>query len=132
MSSKTHIKTVYGHGEDGQLINDTGAILPVGVSADRFSPYQMLLGALSYCLYLTHVSLAEKMSVEHTEVIIDVTGTKRDAKVSTLEHVMVDVVGKGVTDQKKFERAFEIATRYCSVFNTISQVAKIEWNIRYE
>ena len=55
MSSKTHIKTVYGHGEDGQLINDTGAILPVGVSADRFSPYQMLVGALSYCLYLTHV-----------------------------------------------------------------------------
>ena len=44
--------------------------------------------------------------------------------MSTLEHVMIDVLAKGVNDQKKFERSFEIATRYCSVFNTISQVVK--------
>ncbi|HHU88777.1 MAG: OsmC family protein [Sphaerochaetaceae bacterium] len=131
MGSKTHIKTVYGHTE-GQLINDLGATLPLGLDGDKFSPYQMLLGALSYCLFLTYESLAEKMAVEHTSVEIDITGVKRDDKVSTLEHVMIDVLAKGVNDQKKFERSFEIATRYCSVFNTISQVAKIEWKIRYE
>lgn len=131
MGSRTHIKTVYGN-KEGQLINDFGTSLPLGVGENKFSPYQMLLGALSYCLFLTYESLAEKMGVEHTSVEIDVTGVKRDDKVGTLEHVMVDVLAKGVNDQKKFERSFEIATRYCSVFNTISQVAKIEWKISYE
>ncbi|MFA5468122.1 MAG: OsmC family protein [Sphaerochaetaceae bacterium] len=131
MGSKTHVIAKYGK-SDGRLITDTAASVALGRSSEKFSPYELLLGALSYCLFLTYQSLAEKMQVEHTSVDIDITGVKRDAKVSTLEHVDLLVVAKGVNDEKKFDKAFEIATRYCSVFNTISQVAKIDWKIRYE
>ena len=106
--------------------------MPLGrSSADTFSAYELLLGGLSHCLFSTYESMAEKMQVEYSGLDMNITGVKRDEKVATLKTVDIDVLAKGVTDQDKFAKAFEIATRYCSIFTTISKVAEMRWNITY-
>jgi putative redox protein len=130
MGSKTHIRTQY-HGAEGRLVSDSGAITALGTSAETFAPYELLLGGLSFCLYSTFESVAEKMRLAYKEVEIHVTGVKRDEPVATLETCELTVSAKGVDDQAKFTRAFEISTRYCSVYHTISKVAKMSWTVTF-
>ncbi len=130
MGSKTHIVSKFAK-HDGRLITDSGASVTLGTRAETFSAYELLLGGLSHCLFSTYESMAEKMQLEYSGMDMNVTGVKRDEKVATLQTVDIEVLAKGVVDQAKFEKAFEISTRYCSIFNTLSQVAKMRWNITY-
>lgn len=130
MKQKIHIVSQF-NGSDGQLITDSGATVAMGRSAEKFAPYELLLGGLSYCLYSTFESIAEKMQLVYGAVELDIAGVKRDEKVATLEMVTINVEAKGIEDQEKFNKAVEISTRYCSVFQTISKVAKIDWHISF-
>ncbi|MDD3823661.1 MAG: OsmC family protein [Sphaerochaetaceae bacterium] len=130
MAKKIHTLAQFGM-EDGKLITDSGATLGLGEQAHEFAPYELLLGALSYCLFSTFVSIAQKMQLEYTGVDLDVNGVKRDEKVATLETCDITVTAKGVTDQGKFNKAFEIATRYCSIFQTLSKVATMRWTTTF-
>ena len=130
MGSKTHIVSKFAK-HDGRLITDSGASVTLGTRAETFSAYELLLGGLSHCLFSTYESMAVKMQVEYSGLDMNITGVKRDEKVATLKTVDIDVLAKGVTDQDKFAKAFEIATRYCSIFTTISKVAEMRWNITY-
>lgn len=95
------------------------------------SPYDYLLGALSGCLFATFAELAVKMKVEWEDVRFDVHGEKRESPPTTLDWVKIDVTAKNVADEAKFTRAFETATRYCSIFTTISKVAEMSWDITF-
>ena len=59
-------------------------------------------------------------------------GRKRDEKVATLETCHIKVKVKGASDKEKVKKAFEVATRYCSVFHTLSKVAEMTWEIDFE
>ena len=130
MEQKIHVSTQYQQ-EEGKLVADSGSSLLLGRSEGAFAPYELLLGGLSYCLYSTFLSIAEKMQLTYGDVALDINGVKRDEKVATLKTVTIAVTAKGVEDQGKFEKAFEISTRYCSVFQTISKVADITWDITF-
>lgn len=130
MGQQTHIVSKFAQ-KDGRLITDSGASVALGPADDAFAPYELLLGGLSYCLFSTFVSIAEKMQLSYEGLDMHVTGVKRDEKVATLKTCSIDVTAKGVENQDKFKKAFEISTRYCSVFQTISKVADMKWNIEY-
>jgi putative redox protein len=66
------------------------------------------------------------MRLSYDSAQMDVSGVKRDADVATLETCSVEMVIQGGSDKTKLERAFDIATRYCSVYQTISQVAEMK------
>lgn len=130
MGDKTHIFTSYTP-TSGVLTTDSGTKLSIGSSQGSVRAYEMLLGGLSHCLFSTFQSLAEKMQVSYERVDLDIVGIKRDEKVATLETVTIEVTAEGINDHDKFTKSFEISTRYCSVYNTISHVAKIEWNVTF-
>lgn len=130
MGQKTHIVSQFGITE-GTLVSDSGATVGLGSANGAFAPYELLLGGLSYCLFSTFVSIAEKMQLAYEGMDMHITGIKRDEKVATLETCSIEVKAKGVEDENKFKKAFEISTRYCSVFQTISKVAKMDWNIDF-
>lgn len=92
-------------------------------------PYEYLLGALSGCFYLTMLSI--KHAVRWEEVEITVTGTKRDTAPTTLEKTVIAITATGVTDKAEFETLADSAAKECSIFNTISQVSKMEITISY-
>jgi putative redox protein len=130
MGSRTHIVSHFGT-NSGKLVTDSGAAVALGHEAGTFAPYELLLGGLSYCLFRTFESMVEKMQVTFTGLDMDIEGIKRDEKVATLQTCRIAVTAKGVTDQAKFSKAFEISTRYCSVFQTLSKVATMSWDITY-
>jgi len=115
----------------GKLVTDSGAAVALGHEASTFAPYELLLGGLSYCLFRTFEDIAAKMQLAYEGVDMHVDGEKREEKVATLEFCKVSLRAKGVTDQEKFKKAFDIATRYCSVYNTISKVATMSWSVEF-
>lgn len=131
MGQKIHIKAKYGDSSDGQVITDRGASVKLGLDDASFRPYEMTLGGLSYCLKLTLLSIKEKMQLTYSSLEMDIEGIKRDDKVAMLEFCNVSVKVKDASDQQKFEKAFEISTRYCSTYQTIAQVATMSYTIEY-
>ncbi len=93
--------------------------------------YDYLFGALSSCLFATFDALAKKMRVTWGQVDFVVDGEKRKESPPTLKWVSIKATAKGVEDEEKFLRAFETATRYCSVYTTISQVAEMTWSVDF-
>ena len=130
MGKKIHIVSQFD-GPEGRLVTDTGAKVALGQSAEKFAPYELLLGGLSFCLHSTFESIAEKMQVTYEHIDMHVTGVKREDKVATLETCEIAVEVAGTADQEKFTKAFEISTRYCSVYHTISKVADMSWTVTF-
>ncbi|MDC7245344.1 MAG: OsmC family protein [Sphaerochaetaceae bacterium] len=131
MGETTHIRSDYNQ-SDGTLLTDRGSTVPLSNAQDGFAPYELLLGGLSFCLFKTYESIAQKMKFTYDGVSMDITGIKSDEKVALLKTVRIDVVAKGVEEKAKFTKAFEIATRYCSVFNTLSKIAEMKWDIDFQ
>lgn len=126
MGTKQHVIADF-YGDRWRTVNDRGSQILIGKADGKSEPYDLLLGALSGCLYATLESIFEKMQITCKGTLFDISGEKRDDKVATLATCHVDVTFIGATDQAKATKAFEIATRYCSVFQTISKVAEMSW-----
>jgi putative redox protein len=131
MGSKIHIITQYGK-HSGKLVTDSGAAVALGYESATFAPYELLLGGLSYCTFRTYESVAEKMQLAYTGMDIHVDGVKGDDKIGMLVTVHLKVIAKGVQDEEKFKKAFDIATRYCSMYNTLGKVATMTWDVTFE
>ncbi len=99
--------------------------------SEESAPYDYLLGALSGCLFKTFEDIAVKMRVSWEHVSFDVQGEKRDEVPTTLKQVSIIVHATGVDNQKKFTKAFEAATRYCSIYQTISLVSEMHWSVDF-
>lgn len=127
MGEKKHIKADFAS-KGYQFTTDMGGVHPFGTHS---GPYDYLLGALAGCLFYTFEELAEKMRFTYEHVGIEVDGTKRDAIPTTLEQVTLRVEARGVDNQQKFLKAFETATRYCSIYQTISQVSQMSWSVEF-
>ncbi|MGI6433093.1 MAG: OsmC family protein [Sphaerochaetaceae bacterium] len=130
MADTTHILSTFTP-TGGTLTTDANSVLAIGQGEGKFRAYEMLLGALSHCVFSTFESIAEKMQFSYEKVDLDITGVKRDEKVALLKTVAINITASGVDDQQKFSKAFEIATRYCSIFQTLSHVAKMSWEISF-
>ncbi len=130
MGEAIHIRTNYTQ-HDGVLVTDKGTKVSLGREDGTVAPYELLLGGLSYCLFRTFESVSEKMKAEYAGMDMEITGVKGDDKIGMLTNVDLTVSVTGAADEKKITKAFEIATRYCSVFNTLGKIAEMKWEISF-
>ncbi|MDP3386014.1 MAG: OsmC family protein [Eubacteriales bacterium] len=114
----------------GQLITDNHTI-DIGTEKGSLAPYDMLLGALASCYYSTFLDVVNKKKLSFDKVDIIVTGEKREEIPTTLKWVNLDIKILGAASQKGIVKAGEMAAKYCSVYQTISHVADMKWNISF-
>jgi len=131
MGNKQHVIADF-YDTRWRTVNDIGTEIQIGSDPGKAAPYDLLLGALSGCLYSTFESILEKMQVSVKGTRFDIYGEKRDEKVATLKECHVDVTVIGAEDEQKAKKAMEIATRYCSIYQTLSKVAEMSWEIAFE
>ena len=123
------IKTNY---EPEQAILDTDrATLRIGSKAGEFAAYDLLLGALSACFYANLNDILEKRKEETSSIEIVVTGEKRTEVPTTLEWVNLEITVTGDVNEKQFLRSVDLAAKYCSVHETISKVAKMTHEVKF-
>ena len=105
--------------------------VPIGSEAGTLAPYDMMLGALGSCYYANFRGIAEKMRLAYERVEISVHGVKREEIPTLLQEVEMVVTVYGAPEQNGFARAAELSGKYCSVHETIAQVAKIHTELRF-
>ena len=132
MGSKVHSRVEFENTFKGTGKCDNGHTVPIGLGGA--APYDLLTMALSSCLYSTFLDIMAKKKIEFDGAEIDVTGEKRDEVPTTRKHRKVTVrVKKLATDSKAgVEKSFELATKYCSVYQTLSKVSKMDWEVIFE
>lgn len=124
--SETRVSLDFGRAFEGQLTTHYGKTR-VGRSREEgtLRPYDLMLGALGACYYATFVDIADKMRLEYERAEIQIRGVKREEVPTTLKTVEMVFTIHGAKGAKGFERAAELAGKYCSVHETISKVADI-------
>ncbi len=131
MGAKQHVVADF-YQDRWRTVNDRGNEIQIGYGEGKSAPYDLLLGALSGCLYATFESILEKMQITVRGTKFDIRGEKRDDKIATLKECHVEVSITGAEDETKARKAFEIATRYCSIYQTLSKIAEMSWNVTFE
>ncbi len=71
------------------------------------------------------------MRVSWEHVSFEVHAEKREDVPTMLRELSITVEATGVDNQKKFSKAFETATRYCSIYQTISGVSEMHWSVDF-
>lgn len=95
-------------------------------------PYPLLLSALGSCFYATFLEIASKLRVTFDRATIELEGNKRDQEVATLEHVIMVVRIKNPSDEKKLTRCVDLGAKFCSIHETIKQIATIDIQVIFE
>ena len=130
--SETRIGMTFEREFSGELKAEKGRA-HIGKGSDNsLKPYDLMLGALGSCYYHTFVDIADKMRLEYESARIGIHGVKREEVPTTLKTVDMEFVIHGAKDQKGFERAAELAAKYCSVHETISKVADIKIDLKFD
>jgi putative redox protein len=114
----------------GELVTSR-ATVPIGAGEGRLSPYDMLLGALSSCLYATFLGIAEKKRISFESIDIEVTGEKRTEVPTTLEWCKVVFKIKGAQKEKGLVQAGALAAEYCSIYQTLAHVADMSLDVEF-
>lgn len=128
--SETTVKLSFQRSFSGRL-DAPQASIPLGKEEGQLRPYDLLLGALGSCFYSTFLGIADKMRLDYTEADLFIHGIKREEVPTTLKTVDMVFTIKGAKEQKGFERASELAAKYCSIHETIAQVAEIRLELAF-
>lgn len=107
------------------------AQVQIGREEGQLKPYDMMLGALGSCYYATFLDVAKKMRLEYQHADIDIKGIKREEVPTTLKEVSMIFTIFGAAEEKGFDRASKMAAKYCSVHETIAQVADIQIELKF-
>jgi len=124
------IEIKFNEGFKGELIAKNGRAA-IGAFEGALSPYDMLLGSLAACLYSTFLEVIEKKKINFNGANVIVTGEKRKEIPTTLEWVNVVIEIKNASNEKGVLKASELAVKYCSVYETISKVAKMSLDVKF-
>lgn len=120
----------FSEGYQGTLNLREGSIA-IGVQDDQARPYDLLQGALVACLHSTFLEILTKKRIELRFADYDVSGEKRDEVPTMLQSVHVEVILPAGPYEDVYLKSMELATKYCSVYNTLSQVAKMSYSIKF-
>jgi putative redox protein len=105
--------------------------LPIGDSSGALLPYDMLLAALASCYYATFFEVVSKKRIAYQQVEISVTGEKRTTIPSTLAWATLSLKVHQASSEKGVLKAAELAAKYCSIYQTLSQVAEMKWDVEF-
>jgi putative redox protein len=112
---------------------DTGVTqATVGSAPGELLPYDMLFAALASCLYATFLDIVNKKKIDFESAKVTVSGAKRDEVPTFLKEVHVHYTIKGSDNEKALKRSAMLAAKYCSVYQTISKVADMSWDLECE
>lgn len=115
----------FQNGFEGKLHLETG---DVRIGAEGAAPYDLLFGALASCLYSTFLDIVVKKRLDVVSTVVTVDGEKREDVPKMLQVVHVKAVVKAdPANRDALVKSFELATKYCSIYQTISHVAKMSW-----
>jgi putative redox protein len=131
MKQPIEAKVTFGSTFDGALELKEGSV-SIGVLPHQATPYKLLQAALISCLHSTFLDVIEKKRLNLESVTYHSSGFKREEIPSTIETLHLDVHVKGIENKVAVEKSFELATKVCSVYNTISQVGTITYTIHYD
>jgi putative redox protein len=128
--SVTTVKINFDGENKGQLIASSQTEL----GAVGFAPYELILGGLGACLNHTFQSVVDKQRLSIHSITYDIKGTKRETVPTMLKEVVVEAVVTGVEPGKedKIQKAFDKACEYCSMYNTLAQVAEMKPNLTFK
>ena len=116
----------FSNGFHGELLLDEG-VVRIGRQPQEAAPYDLLYGALASCLYSTFLGILEKKRI----IIQGADAEKRSEVPTTLKTVHLTVTVHQAEKEEAVRKSLELATRYCSVYQTISQVAQMSWEIHF-
>ncbi len=129
----TNIKMVFDNQTNG-VLNGSHGSTTVGSEDGALAAYDMVLGGLGACLNHTFQSILSKKKLEFHSVNYEIEGVKRDEVPATLKTVDIQVTVTGVDSDKEAQaqKAWEMATRYCSMHVTLSHVADMTSTLTFK
>lgn len=130
---EVRVSAKFGSEFKGKVITERSEIA-IGRDENESSPYFLLLGAIAGCMQATLLEIIKKKKVEIKSSDIEVYGRKRDEIPTWLEYIEMNFKISLVDEskQKAVLDSMELAKKYCSVYNTLAQVAKIDVNVVFE
>lgn len=125
---KKEIKLMFTNAFEGDMIAPK-ATIKIGGEEGMVAPYDMLFGALGSCLYSTFLDVMKKKRIGFERLEMVITGEKRTEIPTTLKWVKVEAKIVSPEKENGVEQSFKLATEYCSIYYTISQVAEMSYEI---
>lgn len=116
--------------ENGFVGKVHGAGADIHVEKGLIEPYDMTFGALASCFYSTLLGIVEKENLNIQKAKITVTGDKRETVPTMLSWVHLDVELFSGEDAEKLKSCVQQASETCSMFQMISHVAEMSWNLK--
>jgi putative redox protein len=114
----------------GSMTSPSGRVV-LGSQPDGIAPYHLLYGALGSCFYATFLSVANKKQLVFKDANLEISGVKRDTVPATLESVKIVFTIRGGQDEAQLKTSAELGAKYCSIHETISQVATIDLVVNF-
>ncbi|MBN2794705.1 MAG: OsmC family protein [Clostridia bacterium] len=114
----------------GQLVGPRGQA-EIGAKEGTVAPYDMLFGALASCLHATFMGIAQKKKISYESVHYEVTGEKREEVPTILKWVNVKMTVKNAEKEAGLIKAAELASQYCSIYHTLSQIAEMKLDVEF-
>lgn len=130
MGQEVNARIHFQEGFKGKLILKEGEI-GIGINDDEARPYDMLQGALAACLHSTFLDILEKKRLSVAFADYEVHGVKRDSIPSMLEEITIMVTLPTGEHESSLRKSMELATKYCSVYSTLSHVASLHLDIKF-
>ena len=130
MKQNVSARLEFEKGFKGHLKLKEGEI-GIGINDNEAKPYDMLQGALAACLHSTFLDILEKKRIGLDFARYEISGVKRETPPTTLESVVIKVtLPKG--HEEALRKSMDLATKYCSVYTTISKVAEMQLELVFE
>lgn len=130
MKQPIEAKVTFMSDFNGELELKEGSV-SIGLLAHQASPYKLLQAALISCLHSTFLEIIAKKRLSVESVSYQSAGFKRDEVPATIETLHLDIHVKGIKNKVATEKSFELASKMCSIYSTISQVGKITYTIHF-
>lgn len=120
----------FEQGFKGHLSLKEGEI-GIGHNDNEARPYDLLQGALAACLHSTLLDILTKKRIEIAFADYHIEGVKRDEVPTMLEKVVIEVTFPKGEHEAQLIKSMDLASKYCSVYNTLSKVADMSIVVKF-
>jgi len=116
----------------GEMSAPSGKVL-IGDQQNGMQPYNLLFGALGACFYSTFLSIATKKRLSFDSASVEVSGSKREiGEVRTLENVQLVLTINNPSNEEQLRKSALMGAKFCSIHETISKVAEIKLEVKFD
>lgn len=103
------------------------------IGKEKAYPYELAMSGMVACFYSTFMDVAAKKRLKWDSCTINLDYEKDlEATPSFLKTAHLDIkvqITEG--DEAAFDKSFELAAKYCSLYQTFSKVADVSFSTNY-